>query len=91
MKANTTLGVKLDKPTRDRLKQLGTAKDRATHWLIKTAIVEFLEREELAARERLEDEKRWARYEKTGHFIGNKQARAWLDDLARGRRQPRPR
>lgn len=47
--------------------------------------------EERQERERREDQKRWARYEKTGHFVNNATAMAWLDDLARGKRRPAPR
>lgn len=39
---------------------------------------------------RREDQARWARYEKTGHFIKNEKAMAWLDGLARGKRRPCP-
>ncbi len=82
----TTLGIKLDLRTRDRLKALGRKKDRATHWLIKRAIEEYLAREELVGRERREDEKRWERYQATGEAIPNNQVVAWLDELAAGKR-----
>jgi RHH-type proline utilization regulon transcriptional repressor/proline dehydrogenase/delta 1-pyrroline-5-carboxylate dehydrogenase len=42
--ATTTLGVKLDDPTRERLKAAATAIDRTPHWLIKQAIFNYLER-----------------------------------------------
>lgn len=50
------------------------------------AITASIEREE-----RREDERRWSRYEKTGHFVANATAMAWLDDLAHGKRRPAPR
>lgn len=40
-----TIGVKLDEEIRDRLKSLGTARQRSTHWLMREAIREYLERE----------------------------------------------
>ncbi len=40
----TTLGVKLDASTRERLKQAARAIDRTPHWLIKQAIFSYLER-----------------------------------------------
>lgn len=88
---STTLGIKLDQETRDRLKRLGEAKDRASHWLVKTAIIEYLNREERAAEERREDAERWERYQASGHFVGNEDAMNWLDALARGDRRPCPR
>jgi RHH-type proline utilization regulon transcriptional repressor/proline dehydrogenase/delta 1-pyrroline-5-carboxylate dehydrogenase len=41
--ATTTLGVKLDDATRDRLKQAAQTLDRTPHWLIKQAIFSYLE------------------------------------------------
>ena len=82
----TTLDIKLDVKTRDRLKALGRRKDRATHWLIKKAIEEYLAKEELADRERREDEQRWERYQAAGEAIPNDRVVAWLDELASGKR-----
>ena len=42
----TTMGVKLDEATRDRLKALGAARQRSPHWLMREAIREYLERAE---------------------------------------------
>jgi predicted transcriptional regulator len=88
MATTATIGVKLDEQTRDRLKTLGERKERATHWLVKKAIEEYLAREEGYERERREDEERWQRYLETGAAVSNKQASAWLDQLAAGKRKP---
>jgi predicted transcriptional regulator len=88
---STTLGIKLDQETRDRLRKLGETKDRASHWLVKTAIIEYLNREERAEQERCEDAERWERYQTTSHFVGNEDAMDWLDALARGEVRPCPR
>ncbi|WP_314969870.1 hypothetical protein [uncultured Actinomyces sp.] len=42
--AHTTLGVKLDDPTRERLKAAAANVDRTPHWLIKQAIFNCLEK-----------------------------------------------
>jgi predicted transcriptional regulator len=78
-----TIGIKLDDETRERLQQLGQRRDRSPHWLMKTAIREYLEREERVERERQEDEERWRRYVKTGAFVANADMMQWLDGLAR--------
>lgn len=44
--ATTTLGVKLDDATRERLKQAAQQLDRTPHWLIKQAIFNYLEQVE---------------------------------------------
>ncbi|MGY2489850.1 trifunctional transcriptional regulator/proline dehydrogenase/L-glutamate gamma-semialdehyde dehydrogenase [Cupriavidus sp. CP313] len=41
--ATTTLGVKLDDASRDRLKRVAQSIDRTPHWLIKQAIFTYLE------------------------------------------------
>lgn len=82
----TTLGIKLDRQTRDRLRTLGQCKDRATHWIIKKAIEEYLAREEQRERERVEDNQRWEQYQTTGVALSNDQVVAWLDDLEAGKR-----
>lgn len=40
----TTMGVKLDDATRERIKSAATRIDRTPHWLIKQAIFTYLEK-----------------------------------------------
>ena len=40
----TTMGVKLDDATRERIKTAASRIDRTPHWLIKQAIFNYLER-----------------------------------------------
>ncbi|KEY58080.1 trifunctional transcriptional regulator/proline dehydrogenase/L-glutamate gamma-semialdehyde dehydrogenase [Serratia sp. DD3] len=47
--ATTTMGVKLDEATRDRIKSAAQRIDRTPHWLIKQAIFNYLERLESGA------------------------------------------
>ena len=44
--ATTTLGVKLDDATRERLKKAAQQIDRTPHWMIKQAIFNYLEQVE---------------------------------------------
>lgn len=59
----TAMGVKLDEQTRKHLKSLGELKDRSPHYLMRTAISEYLEREEQREQERQLTLERWERYE----------------------------
>jgi predicted transcriptional regulator len=86
----TTLGVKVDEQLHERLKMMAELKDRSTHWVIKRAIEQYLEKEEARARDREEDRERWERYVLTGQAVPNEAATAWLDDLAAGRYAPWP-
>ncbi|PUJ10791.1 hypothetical protein DBP67_25915, partial [Salmonella enterica subsp. enterica serovar 4,[5],12:i:-] len=44
--ATTTLGVKLDDASRERLKRVAQSIDRTPHWLIKQAIFTYLDQVE---------------------------------------------
>ncbi len=80
---SVTMGVKLDEKTRKRLKRLGKNKNRTPHWLMKTAIQEYLEREESYEREKKEDMQRWEEYQRTGESVSNDAMMNWLDELER--------
>ena len=77
-----TVGIKLDEGTRERIQQLSALKDRSPHWIMKTAIREYVEREEAYERERREDEERWERYMRTGAFVENEAMMTWMEELA---------
>jgi hypothetical protein len=49
---------------------------------MKTAIIQFLDREEHIEQERLEDEQRWQRWVETGAHIDHDEMTACLDELA---------
>ena len=81
--------------TESRLMALTRSVDRAPigsskHGLIKTALAEYVDREEQALREREEDEARWRRYQETGEAIDQERVLAWLDALAQGRDETCP-
>ncbi len=78
----TTMGVKLDEDVRDRLKALGTAKDRTPHWLMKKAIQEYLVKEECFEREKQEDQQRWQQYQDTGEHLSHEEVSIRLTRLA---------
>lgn len=85
-----TQGIKLDEDIRARLKALGEKRNRSPHWLMKTAIQSYLEREENYEREKQEDKERWERYQLTGEAVSHETAAHWLNDLAEGNNTPCP-
>jgi len=87
---STTLGIKVDQDTRERLKALAQAKDRTPHWIMRTAIDQYLEREERSLQQLREDDERWERFVLTGEAVEHTQARAWLEALAAGEDEPCP-
>jgi predicted transcriptional regulator len=85
-----TQGIKLDEDIRNRLKALGKIRNRTPHWIMKTAIQDYLEREEHNEREKGEDRERWQNYQLTGESVTHKDAVLWLTDLAQGKVKPCP-
>ena len=78
----TTMGVKLDRETRDRLQKQGKARNRSSHWLMREAIRRYLEVEERYEQEKAEDQARYQAYRETGHHISHAAMLVWLDQLA---------
>jgi predicted transcriptional regulator len=81
----TTQGIKLDDDTRTRLRALAEMKKRSPHWLMRTAIEDYLQREEQYEKEKAEDMARWENYLLTGEAIDNKTVKKWLRDLSEGK------
>ncbi|WP_417794687.1 CopG family ribbon-helix-helix protein [Terasakiella pusilla] len=77
----TTVGLKLEEETKERLQKLGKDKDRSTHWMMKRAITEYLEREESYEQEKHEDLARWAKFQETGECVSNKDMGTFFDGL----------
>jgi predicted transcriptional regulator len=86
----STIGIKLDEHTKERLKQLGAARSRTPHWLMRNAIQQYLDREEQHEREKREDMERWERFQITGHAVTHDDAATWLRKLADGQDSPCP-
>ena len=87
---STTFGVKLDAQTQQRLKAVASSLDRAPHWVMKTALTDYLERQEAFLREKEEDDERWRRFQQTGQAIEQERVMQWLDALAAGRKDSCP-
>lgn len=79
----SSIAVKLDDDVRERLQSLGEAQERSTHWLMKRAIVEFLEKEERFQKELTEDKQRWENYVLTGEAIAHDDMKGWLQALGK--------
>lgn len=80
-----TQGIKLDEHTRLRLKQLGKQRERSPHWLMRRAILAYLDREERYEQEKREDRARWESHQLTGETVPHKTVAKWLRDTAKGK------
>lgn len=80
----------MDAHTQERLQALGQLRDRSPHYLMKTAIESFLDREETYEREKREDQERFERFELSGEAVSQERALTWLRALAEGQTPPCP-
>ncbi len=60
-------------------------KQHSPHWLMRTAIEDYLEREEQYEKEKTEDNVRWEQYLITGVAVDHEKVEAWLEDLSQGK------
>lgn len=86
----TTMGVKMDEATRDRLKSLSAVKQRSAHWLMREAIREYLDKEEEIEARNREADAAWEEYQRTGEFVSNEAVTAWLDTWGTDKESPCP-
>ena len=84
MNAIRPVAVKLDQDTHDRLKRLADAKDRSTHWMLREAVAQFVDREERREAFRQAGLRAWAEYQATGQHVTHDEADAWLAKLEAG-------
>ncbi|WP_413991415.1 CopG family ribbon-helix-helix protein [Labrys okinawensis] len=80
----STTSVKLDTAVRERMQRLASARQRSTHWLMREAIEQYLEREEQRERLRQETLAAWEEYQATGLHVTAEEADAWLAKLEAG-------
>ena len=71
--------VKLDDNLKNRIQHLADTKKRTSHWIMREAIRDYVEREE--ARESFKQEAltSWKTYQETGQHLTNQEVREWLN------------
>jgi predicted transcriptional regulator len=84
MSAIRPIAVKLDPKMHDRVKQLAEAKDRSTHWMLREAVAQFVEREEKHEEFRQAGLKAWSDYQESGLHVSHSEADEWLGKLEAG-------
>ena len=78
------MSVKLDPETRCRIEQLAVSRRRTTHWMMREAIQQYIEREEKREAFRQEGIRAWNDYHSTGLHVTADEADAWLAKLESG-------
>ena len=78
------VAIKIDAETKERVKRLADARHRSSHWLMREAISQYVEREEKRDSFRQDAIKAWDEYQATGLHATFEEADAWLAKLETG-------
>ena len=78
------VAIKIDEEIRARVKRLADARHRTSHWLMREAITQYVEREELREAFRQDTLRAWEEYRNTGLYVTADEADAWLGELEHG-------
>lgn len=79
------VAIKIDDDTRARVKRLADVRHRTPHWLMREAIIQYVEREEKREAFRQDTLKAWEEYRTTGRHVTADEADAWLAQLEQGK------
>ena len=82
--STTAVAVKIDPEMKARMKRLAAARRRSTHWLMKEAISQYVEREEKQESFRQDGIRAWNEYQANGLHVTLEEADAWLAKLEEG-------
>ena len=78
------IAVKLEPDIRERIKRLAEARHRSTHWMMREAIAQYIEREEKRETFRQDGIRAWNEYQATGQHVTLEEADAWMAKLEAG-------
>ncbi|MCL2658006.1 MAG: ribbon-helix-helix protein, CopG family [Betaproteobacteria bacterium] len=79
------VAIKIDEDTKARVKRLAEARQRTPHWLMREAIIQYVEREEKREAFRQHTFKAWEEYRTTGLHATAEEVDAWLAQLEQGK------
>ena len=82
--------IKLDDTDRDRIAALASAKKRTPHYLMKEAILAYVNQEEARQNFIAAAEASYVHYKETGLHISLDEMSAWVDDVQQNPEAPLP-
>lgn len=89
MKIKTTT-IKLEDELHTRLRGLAEEKQRTSHWMMREAIAQYVEREEKRLRFYADAKASWEHYQETGRYVAGSEALAWLESWGKDKEQETP-
>jgi len=78
------VAIKIDEDTKSRIKRLADARQRTPHWLMREAIIHYVDREEKREAFRQDALQAWEAFRATGQHVTADQADVWLAQLEQG-------
>ena len=87
---NGSVTITLDDTDQDRIATLATAKKRSPHYLMKEAILEYLEKEEARQNFVAAAESSYVHYKETGLHITLDEFDSWVDQVQQDPNTPMP-
>lgn len=82
--------IKIDPEIKKRVKRLADARQRTPHWLMREAIVQYVEREERREAFRRDTLDAWEEYRTTGLHATAERVDAWLQSWGTDEEPPAP-
>ena len=82
--------VKLEDELKARVQSLATARRRTSHWIMREAIAQYVEREERREAFREETLRAWEEFQQGGLHAKGEQVEEWLSSWGAENEQPAP-
>lgn len=80
----TATSIKLNDELKGRIQLLAEARRRTSHWIMREAIAQYVEREEKREAFKQDALRSWDEYQRTGLHLTLEEADAWLAKLEAG-------
>lgn len=80
----TATSIKLDDALKGRIQHLAESRRRSSHWIMREAIAQYVEREEKREAFKQDAIRAWDAYQETGLHVTMEEADAWLAKLEAG-------
>lgn len=71
--------IKIDDELKSRIQHLAGLRQRSSHWIMREAIAQYVDREEAHEGFKQEALASWAAYQETGRHLTGQEARVWLN------------
>jgi len=76
--------LKLDDELKGRIQHLADARRRSSHWIMREAIAQYVEREEKREAFREDTLRAWEEFQRTGLHLTGEEVDAWMAKLEAG-------